>query len=59
MYLDILNFIAAAGAVLSGSRICNARIQKKALSESRVSVAVFILCLILLWFINIYTGFIQ
>ncbi len=59
MYLDILNFIAAAGAVFSGLRICKARVQKKEFSDSRISIAFFIICLILLWFINIYTGFIQ
>lgn len=59
MYLDILNYIAAVGAIFCGLRICKARVQKKDLSNSRMSIAFFILCLILLWFINIYTGFIQ
>ena len=59
MYLDILNFIAAVGAILSGLSICKARVQKKDFSKLRMSIAFFILSLILLWFINIYTGFIQ
>lgn len=59
MYLDILNFIAAIGAIFSGLRICKARVQKNDFSKSRMAIAFFILCLILLWFINIYTGFIQ
>lgn len=58
MYLDILNFILAGGAVLSGLRIYKSRVQKNDF-KPRMAIYFFIICLVLLWFINIYKGFIQ
>lgn len=59
MYLDIINFLAAITAIYSGYRICKARVRNEQLSEVRRSVILFVICLIILWFVNIYIGFIK
>lgn len=59
MYLDIVNFLAAIGAIYFGYRICNARVKGKKITEVRKSIILFVICLVVLWFINIYIGYIQ
>lgn len=59
MYLDILNFLVAIGAIFWGFKICSARVKEKKMSEVRKYVILFVICLIVLWFINIYIGYLQ
>lgn len=59
MYLDIINSLAAVGAFFFGYRIVRERLMKRTVTEIRKTIILFVLCLITLWFINIYIGFIQ
>lgn len=59
MYLNILSFLAAIGAIYFGYSIGRARKNGQSASGVRKMIISFILCLIVLWFINIYIGYMQ
>lgn len=59
MYLDIISFTSAIAAICLGYRICVARVKQKPFSEMKLMVFFFVISIILLWFINFYTVFIQ
>lgn len=57
--IDIINYVAAISVIFLGIRIYRARLLGKKFSELKPLTYSFVICLCLVWFINIFIGFIK
>lgn len=57
--LDIINYMAAIAVIFLGYKLCIARIKGRKFSELKPLIYSFAICFVIMWFINVYVGFIN